>query len=365
MPFESHAIVELMGHARIAGKVSEETIASLTMLRVEVPKTTKRDGYTKYYGPSAIYCITPTDESTAQAAAESFNIPPVNPFVVRMPENPLLAEKVVYDDDDDYPDGDDPMWEDDDPDDFDDEELPDDDAISDDLGAAADKAKATEESDQTPISDSIPPYVHVVGSADWLFEQEQKAVRLARTLLDSDFVIFDTETTGFGSDDEIIQIGIIDHKGNVLLDTYIKPTKTIPNTDYHHISTAMVASAPTFAEVYPKIRELLESKLVLAYNSAYDWRMLDQDVKRHQQEPFAPMATDCVMELYAQYFGQWNSYKGSFTWQKLTIGCERFGIKVVNEHNAVFDCASTLALLKGIAGRLPDRSDETDTTKEG
>lgn len=92
--FETWAIVEIMGRSRIAGKVSEQSVAGAQMLRVDVPKTSKREAFTKYYSASAIYSITPTDEETATYAAEHFDEPPVQPYILRMPESPLLAEKV-------------------------------------------------------------------------------------------------------------------------------------------------------------------------------------------------------------------------------------------------------------------------------
>lgn len=102
MPFETHAIVEIMGHVRIAGKVSEQVIAGAAMLRVDVPKTSKREPFTKFYGANAIYSITPTDEETANRAAEHFDETPVQPYILRLPESTVLASKVVHDDFEDY-----------------------------------------------------------------------------------------------------------------------------------------------------------------------------------------------------------------------------------------------------------------------
>lgn len=98
MAFESWAIVELMGHSRIAGKVSEETIAGAALLRVDVPQTERSVPYTKFYSAGAIYCITPTDEGTATLAAQQFDLPPISPYIVRLPESPLLAAKMIDDD---------------------------------------------------------------------------------------------------------------------------------------------------------------------------------------------------------------------------------------------------------------------------
>lgn len=54
--FEAHAIVELMGHSRIAGRVSEQVIGGASMLRVDVPKTARCEAYTKFYSSGAVYC---------------------------------------------------------------------------------------------------------------------------------------------------------------------------------------------------------------------------------------------------------------------------------------------------------------------
>jgi len=98
--FESYALVELMGHSRIAGKVTEITVFGTAMLQVDVPKTTRREGYTKIYSAAAVYCITPTDEHTAQVAAERFDEPAIQPYI--LPESPVLAAKIasVYDPED-------------------------------------------------------------------------------------------------------------------------------------------------------------------------------------------------------------------------------------------------------------------------
>ena len=67
-PFETWAIVELMGHRRVIGKISERTIGAATFLQVDILRP---DGQgfisSQLYNPSAIYCITPTDEVSASS----------------------------------------------------------------------------------------------------------------------------------------------------------------------------------------------------------------------------------------------------------------------------------------------------------
>jgi len=69
--YEGWAIVEIMGHRRLAGHVSEATIAGAPMLRIDVPG--KEEGAppkaTQFYGGASIFCLTPTTEELARREA--------------------------------------------------------------------------------------------------------------------------------------------------------------------------------------------------------------------------------------------------------------------------------------------------------
>lgn len=70
-PFECFAVVELMGHHQIAGRVTEESIAGVNMLRVDVPELSpERPGHTKYFGGGSIYAIHPCSEELARQVAD-------------------------------------------------------------------------------------------------------------------------------------------------------------------------------------------------------------------------------------------------------------------------------------------------------
>lgn len=73
--FKQHCIVELFGHQVIAGLVSEQQIGGTSFVRVDVPETKTRPAFTKFFGPGAIYAITPVDEATAMQAAEAGEAP--------------------------------------------------------------------------------------------------------------------------------------------------------------------------------------------------------------------------------------------------------------------------------------------------
>lgn len=78
--FESWAILELMGHRRLAGRVSETTLAGGTFLRIDVPTINGAPAVTQFYSPSAVYAISPCTEELARAVAERERPMPVHPF---------------------------------------------------------------------------------------------------------------------------------------------------------------------------------------------------------------------------------------------------------------------------------------------
>jgi hypothetical protein len=66
-PFKGWAILELMGHRRLAGFVQEVTLAGAGMLRIDVPG--KDGNATQFFSPSSVYALTPCSEATARAVA--------------------------------------------------------------------------------------------------------------------------------------------------------------------------------------------------------------------------------------------------------------------------------------------------------
>jgi hypothetical protein len=67
-PPDAWAIVELMGHVRIAGRVSEEERFGSKLGRLDVP--TEGGGYvTQYFSGSSVYRLTIVDEAAARAVA--------------------------------------------------------------------------------------------------------------------------------------------------------------------------------------------------------------------------------------------------------------------------------------------------------
>lgn len=72
--FETWAIVEIMGHKRFAGYVTEQAVGGSSFVRIDVPEITlvsekRLPAFTKLFGAGSIYCISPCTEETARAFA--------------------------------------------------------------------------------------------------------------------------------------------------------------------------------------------------------------------------------------------------------------------------------------------------------
>lgn len=94
--FESWALVELFGHQKIVGKVTEASLAGGAFLRVDVPAFEGDKPFTRFYGPGAIYSINPVTEEIAMQLVRQYRNVPVHSY-----ELPQLAEKVSTSDEPD------------------------------------------------------------------------------------------------------------------------------------------------------------------------------------------------------------------------------------------------------------------------
>jgi DNA polymerase III subunit epsilon len=170
----------------------------------------------------------------------------------------------------------------------------------------------------------------------------------ARRLLDrTDWAILDTETTGLDNSAEIVQVAVVEPKGSIALDTLVRPGQSIPfdATSIHGITDLMVSKAPTFAELTPRLVEILTNRTVIAYNAAFDRRMLAQTAC--QNDVRLPLLTwECAMERYAQYLGRRSSRRGGYVMQRLPRSDDYRGKK----HQALDDCLATLDLIRRMAG---------------
>jgi hypothetical protein len=89
-PFAEWVILELMGHRRLAGYLTEVEIAGDGFLRLDVyPGDVVGASATQFYRPGAVYCITPTTEELARSVAARSELGPVSRFELGMTGDPF------------------------------------------------------------------------------------------------------------------------------------------------------------------------------------------------------------------------------------------------------------------------------------
>lgn len=75
--FEEWAILELMGHRRLAGKITDAVIGGGAFLRIDIPMDDDK-WTTQYYSPQSVYCISPVSEELARMVSKNNQPAPVH-----------------------------------------------------------------------------------------------------------------------------------------------------------------------------------------------------------------------------------------------------------------------------------------------
>jgi DNA polymerase III subunit epsilon len=182
------------------------------------------------------------------------------------------------------------------------------------------------------------------------------AVELARDYLARNPVYLDTETTGLNARAEIVEISVIDSDGTPLIDSLVRPLRSIPAdaTAVHGINMDMVRDAPDWGELWPRVLEVLKGRHIGIYNADFDLRMMQQAHTsmgmRWQLDSAVPF---CIMKLYAKFYGEINPYRGSFRWQSLEKARKQLGLSLPNSHRSLDDTLLTREVLLRI-GKRPE-----------
>lgn len=170
------------------------------------------------------------------------------------------------------------------------------------------------------------------------------------------FHIIDTETTGTGKSDQVIQIGVIDKHGEIVLDTLVKPTRRVPQgaIDVHGITNERLVDAPTLSDLYTLISGKLAGTPLIAYNMDFDWRLLQQTFAIHKLPLFRAGKRHCAMKEYAKYRGVRGKY--GYRWHKLVVAAQNENVVVKDAHSALGDVYMTLGILQRMAGQGGENS---------
>ncbi len=158
------------------------------------------------------------------------------------------------------------------------------------------------------------------------------------TGFDSEFVVFDIETTGLDNKKcKIIEIGAVKIKNGEVIDRFSKfidPEIKIPKeiTDLTGISDNMVAGAGKIEEIFPEFKEFCRDCIVVAHNALFDVGFMKEKAKELGDD-FDFCYMDTLTLGRAMYPGLNN--------HKLDTIAKFLGVILENHHRAIDDATAT------------------------
>jgi len=177
---------------------------------------------------------------------------------------------------------------------------------------------------------------------------ERRSGRHLSRLLEQDFVVLDTETTGLGRNDEIIEIGVVAADGSTVLHSLVFPRAgQVPSraTRVHGLTLDDLEGAPTWPEVLPELRDRIGDRTVLAWNAPFDERMAQQSSRLWRVQHGLP-AFECAMRAYALAAGI-----GSGRRKLAAAAVDQGLLDGPQRHRSTDDARLTLEVLRRMLGR--------------
>tara|TARA_B100000963_G_scaffold360796_1_gene393158 strand:+ start:11324 stop:11866 length:543 start_codon:yes stop_codon:yes gene_type:complete len=156
------------------------------------------------------------------------------------------------------------------------------------------------------------------------------------------FAIVDLESTGGKpADDRIMEIAIVIHDGQKIVDQYeslINPERHIQEFVQRltGIKAPMVEAAPKFSFLAKEIDYFTHDCIFVAHNVGFDYRMVQSAFKRHKMLYKRP--TLCTVKLTQALMPSSKKYS-------LGHLCKLLNIDNTSRHRALGDCMATAELL--------------------
>ena len=159
---------------------------------------------------------------------------------------------------------------------------------------------------------------------------------------DTEFTIFDTETTGLEpqSGDRIVEIAGIRFKGNeqiAVFQTLVNPKRPISEAAaaVNHITLDMLKDAPAIDRVMPDFLDFIKGSCICSYNATFDLEFLSHELKLMGRELPADLIAVDILKMAKRLLPGLERYA-------LWFVAERLGIKDPQQHRALSDVELTL-----------------------
>jgi DNA polymerase III subunit epsilon len=159
------------------------------------------------------------------------------------------------------------------------------------------------------------------------------------------YAIVDIETTGsYAANNGITELAIVLHDGKKIIDRFeslVNPGAPIPRfiQVLTGITNEMVADAPPFVELAPRVESLLREAVFVAHNVNFDYSFIKQHL---EMAGFAFNTRKlCTVRLSRKVFPGLQGYS-------LGKLCRQLGIDIENRHRAGGDALATATLFERI-----------------
>ena len=187
-----------------------------------------------------------------------------------------------------------------------------------------------------------------------------------QSLLDSTYVVFDFETTGFnaGGKDQIIEVGAVKiHKGEIIdrFDELIDPHRKLPQkiVELTQITDEMLSGKPDEETVIRKFIDWFGDLPMVAHNAKFDVSFLEMAYQKYNLGTFTNTVID-TLELS-------RTMDTGFARHSLSALVKRYNVPWDEDahHRADYDAEGTAYVLDKMLHKLNDRNFETiaDLTK--
>lgn len=147
------------------------------------------------------------------------------------------------------------------------------------------------------------------------------------------YAVIDTETTGFGATDRVIEVGVVllddrlVHEGE--WSTLINPGRGPGPTWVHGITSADLVGAPAFRDMVNDLMDVIAGRTLVGHNLKFDIRMLGYELTRCGM-PGLPDGL-CTLKIAGG---------------TLTVACKAAGVQIVDKHRALGDARATAELFR-------------------
>ncbi len=179
-------------------------------------------------------------------------------------------------------------------------------------------------------------------------------------LLSTEYVVFDTETTGFNAagGDQMIEIGAVKIKNGEITDTFdelIDPKRHIPDniTEITHITDEMVKGKPSEEEVTKKFLEWAKDAPMVAHNAKFDISFIEMSMKKYNLGEFKNTVID-TLELS-------RTLDQGFARHSLSALVSRYNVEFDEEghHRADYDADGTAKVFHKMLLKLTNQNYKT------